>query len=272
MVQEGEQPADRLRLRVSGGGKHDGKEVHILLNGWRQLARVANRAYQGFHPAQLLDPDNSPLRPAAPAARIALYQCCCGHTGCGCVAPIIARAGDQVTWSDFRGFTGCYDGPVAERAPSADAGEPLQLPDFAFDAGQYLAEVDRVIADRWWETPPLLTARLLRGHLDREQQRLGELGWRRQYLWPSSDPDQFRLTLTDGQDHQIWLDLTARPGSSSDQARELAELVLTTSPLSWPVKGCSFCEYGFEPSPGYSKTDHEAALAAHPAHALPGNT
>jgi len=72
--------ADQLALQV---GPH---KVKILINGAERLALVGDRAYEGFHPAKLLDPDLAPLRPAEPAARIAVYRCTCGFTGCGCVA------------------------------------------------------------------------------------------------------------------------------------------------------------------------------------------
>lgn len=41
-------------------------------------------------------------------------------------------------------------------------GERLPQPDAAFDAGQYLAEVDRATTHRWWESPPLPAAQLHR--------------------------------------------------------------------------------------------------------------
>lgn len=252
--------ADRLTLQVSRN------EVKILINGQQRLAWVRGRAYQGFHPARLLDPYQSPLRPAQPAARIAVYQCTCGVTGCGCVAPLICQAEAQVIWSDFRDYTGWYDGPVPDRPPPADAGEPLPLPDVAFDAGPYLAEVDRATTDRWWETPPLLTARLTRGHLDAGVARLAELGWTREYLQPAREPGSYHLALKDTDDNQICLDLTATAGPAEDQARQLADFLLTTSPLHWPVTHCSFCR-PFEPSPGCSQADHDAKRARHPAHA-----
>lgn len=253
--------AGRLSLQVGR------REVRILISGQERLALVAGRAYRGFHPAELLDPDLAPLRPARPAARIAVYGCSCGHTGCGCVAPLISQAPGQVIWSDFRDFTGVYDGPVSRQPPPADAGQRLPLPDTAFGAQQYLAEVDRATADRWWETPPLLAARLLRGHLNDGRARLADLGWTREYLWPARRPGVYHLALQDADGNQICLDLTATTGPAQDQARQLADFVLGTSPLHWPVAHCSFCERPFEPSPGRSQDDHNAQRDRHPAHA-----
>ncbi len=258
---------DRLRLRV--GGRHR-TELQILINGWRQLARPGRRAYGPFHPASLLDPVSSPLRPTQPASRIALYGCTCGHSGCGCVAAVIAQNGDQVTWTDFRDFTHYYSrGPVAENPPDPDQGTPLPLPDFTFDASEYHAEVERAIADRSWETPPLLTIRLLETDLTRHRDRLAELGWQLEFAYSRSQAGggSFGLCLRDDQDHQIVVDLKARPGSAADQARELADFVLTASPLQWPVSHCSLCDGRFVPSPGRTQAEHDAELAAHPAHA-----
>lgn len=253
--------AERLALQV---GRY---QVRILISGRERLAQVADRAYRGFHPAKLLDPDLAPLRPARPAARIAVYGCSCGHTGCGCVAPLISHSAGQVIWSDFRDYTGVYDGPVPRRPPPADDGRQLPVPEAVFDAGQYLAEVDRATADRWWETPPLLAARLLRGHLDAGAARLAELGWTREYLGPAREPDVYHLALRDADDHQICLDLTATAGPPESQARQLADIVLGSNPLHWPVTHCSFCERPFESSPRRSRADYDAERERHPAHA-----
>src|ERR1700722_12139439 len=129
--------ADRLRLEGVGSGR----EVVIAVNGRRPFARAGRRAYRAFHPAALLDLDLVPLRPAVPARRVAVYQCTCGHAGCGCIAPVISRAGGLITWTDFRDFTGCYEQPLASEAPDPGHGRPLPLPDLSFDTGPYLAEV-----------------------------------------------------------------------------------------------------------------------------------
>lgn len=78
--------------------------------------------------------------------------------------------------------------------------------------------------------PPLLVARLIRGHLDAGAVRLAELGWAREYVSPNREPGQYHLTLTDADDHQVYLDLTATVGPAEDQDRQLAGFVLGTSP------------------------------------------
>jgi len=142
--------------------------------------------------------------------------------------PLISQTAGQVIWSDFRDYTGVYDSPVPDQQPPADAGSRLPLPDAVFDAAQYLAEVDRATTDRWWETPPLLAARLTRRRLDADRSRLAELGWTREYLWPAREPGVYHLCLRDADDNQICLDLTIIAGPAEDQARQLAEVFLRT--------------------------------------------
>jgi hypothetical protein len=142
----------RLELRVDqarGWRVPDALVVRILVDGEEAFARTAARAYMGFNAAEILDPDVAPLLPAEPARRIAVYRCCCGEPGCGCVAPLIREHGGYVAWSDFRDYTGVYDEPAAEANPGG--GIPLPFPDAAFDAVRYRAEVDRATADRWWD-------------------------------------------------------------------------------------------------------------------------
>jgi hypothetical protein len=255
--------ADRLRLEVAGGGR----AVVIVINGRRPFGRAGDRAYRAFHPAGLLDPYLAPLRPAVPARRVAVYQCTCGHAGCGCVAPVISREAERVTWTDFRDFTGCYELPLAGESPDAARGRPLPLPDLSFDAGQYLAEVDRATADRWWETPPMATVRFLSSALRRDEARLAALRWRQRHAGADREPGVFHLWLTDHQDHELCLDLAAQPGTPQQQADELARFVLDTSPLDWPVSYCNLCGGRFRPSPGQSQAQHDAKIASHPAHA-----
>jgi hypothetical protein len=130
---------DRLELQVA---RH-GREVVILVNGRPRFQRVDDHEYIGYPAADLLDPDQAPLLPRHRPTRVAVYQCCCGIGGCGCVAPVISRTGDRVDWADFRSFTGRFDGPLADEVPHPDDGFRLALPDFSFDARHYLAEIRR---------------------------------------------------------------------------------------------------------------------------------
>jgi hypothetical protein len=130
--------------------------------------------------ALVLDPDVTPLVPAEPARRIAVCGCSCGEPGCGCVAPLICEHAGFLTWSDFRDYTGVYDGPAVKVNPGG--GVALAFPGVAFDAARYRAEVERATADRWWESPQLRAARLLRGHLDQQAGYLAGLGWKQDKL------------------------------------------------------------------------------------------
>lgn len=250
----------RLRLEVTGGGR----AVTILVDGQDLFAKAGNRAYAGFHPSEMLDPDAMILLPRAPKRRVAVYRCACGTGGCGCVAPFISQAGQLVRWNDFRDFTGVYDNPTVESNPAG--GMVLPLPELVFDASQYQAEVERATRDRWWETPGLKVARLASSLLEDGQCSLADLGWRHEAMWPTREKDSFCLTFRDLEDNQLCVDMTARPGAPEDQAAELVNLLLTTTPEQWPVTACNLCDYDFEPSPGESWEDRTESLARHPAH------
>jgi hypothetical protein len=150
-------------------------EVRVLVGG-DEVLRTDGEERNG--PAGLLD--NGALVPQLPPRRIALYGCGCGEFGCFVVAPLVERDGALVVWRDFRTVTGEYH----DALPSPDSGpdpvqvddvssRPLPVPDLAFDAAQYDAEVARASADRSWETREHAVCRLSRGRLD---------GWA--LLWP----------------------------------------------------------------------------------------
>jgi hypothetical protein len=74
-----------LRIERDGAGGHpDYPVVTILVDGRDVLSRHGRNGYKGFSPAEILGPD-SPLFPQAAPRRVAVYRCCCGITGCGCV-------------------------------------------------------------------------------------------------------------------------------------------------------------------------------------------
>jgi hypothetical protein len=247
-----------LEVRDNGG------TVTILIDEQELFASVSDRSYEGFHPAQMLDPDAMVLLPVAPERRVAVYRCGCGIAGCGCIAPFVSQTGKHVRWTDFRDFTGVYDGPAVDDNPAG--GMALPLPDLVFDADQYRAEVERAAGDRWWETPQLKAARLARRVLSDRRSYLAGLGWAHEHLWPADDRGTFTVTFLDPEDNQICVDITPSPGAPEHQAQKLADLLLTTTPEQWPVTHCSLCDYDFEPSPGESWHDRIASLARHPAH------
>lgn len=145
-------PTRRLDLRVDRPGDNPGISWHpdyrvvtILIDGVDLLARPGERCFIGFGTAEILVPE-APLLPTSPPRRVAVYQCNCGTPGCDSVAPLIAERDGRIVWSDFRDFTGAFDGPIAEDEP--EDGRPLPIPDLAFDPAQYRAEVARAISAR----------------------------------------------------------------------------------------------------------------------------
>jgi hypothetical protein len=94
----------------------------------------------GFAPSELFSP-NEPLIPTSAPQRIAIYRCYCGEAGCGCIAPLITRVGDEVHWSDFRDFTGVYTTPEIDTQPAG--GRLLPIPTLRFDSADYEAAVHR---------------------------------------------------------------------------------------------------------------------------------
>jgi hypothetical protein len=186
-----------LELRVErygANGHPDYPVVTILIDGQETLARHGGHGYKGFGPTQILGAQ-SPLLPRDAPRRIAVYGCCCGITRCGCVAPLIARRGDQVTWTDFRDFTGVYYGAATEASP--EGGVPLPFPDLVFDARRYRAEIERAAADRSWQTPDWQAADLLWQFLDQERNQLARLGWVPDGIRSDYRTGQFDVWLTD---------------------------------------------------------------------------
>ncbi len=223
-----------LRIERDGADGHpDYPVVTILVDGRDALARHGDQGYKGFSPAEILGPD-SPLLPQAAPRRVAVYRCCCGITGCGCVAPLISQHGDQVRWSDFRDFTGVYDGPVTQASP--DGGMALPFPGLVFDARRYRAEIKRASADRSWQTADWQAAAGLWQILDRERGQLARLGWVPEGIRSAYREGQFDVWLTDtSHREQIRIRLTAANGTAADRARLMADALTGTQPATWPV-------------------------------------
>src|SRR5690242_5571012 len=149
----------RLEIQVVPGESVDYPRVALLVDGRDVLAW---RGEQGFGPEALLH-TGDPLIPTDPPRRVALYHCGCGIAGCGTIACRISEAGGVVRWSGFSDFVG-LDFPL-DTSVADEHGRPLDLGDFAFDAAQYRAEVERAKADRSWETRRRRVARLLQSRL-----------------------------------------------------------------------------------------------------------
>jgi hypothetical protein len=223
-----------LRIERDGADGHpDYPVVTILVDGREAFARHDRHSYKGFSPAQILGPD-SPLLPQAAPRRVAIYRCSCGITSCGCVAPLISWHGDQVRWSDFRDFTGIFDGPATQASP--DGGMALPFPGLVFDASSYRAEIERASADRSWQTAGWQAAHLLWQILDRARGQLARLGWVPDGIRSAYQPGQFDVWLTDtSHREQIRIRLTAASGTPADRARHMADTLTSTHPGKWPV-------------------------------------
>ncbi len=189
----------------------------------------------GFDPARLLTPTN-PLLPTDPPRRIAVYRCSCGEAGCGCTAPVVVDAGDEIHWQDFRDFTGVYVHP--DTVDSPDGGTKLALPDLRFDAQQYRAEIARATADRSWESHGRIVGRLLRARLAGESSHLESLGYRLGWVGPyGSGVCSLELqSMEDGRPvGQTVVTFSQPDGDADEVASALAEQFLSTPEPEWPI-------------------------------------
>jgi hypothetical protein len=206
--------------------------LKILVDGIEQLAG-RNCQYTGWHPADILGPD-SPLLPAEPARRVALYADAAGGPAAGCLAAYVKDFGDQVAWADFRRFEGVYHAPAIQ--PNPEGGDwrigPAPL---VFDAAQYRAEVQRASTERAWEAEPWQTALLLDHYLSAGPGALGgtwNLGWAEPHAQATG---MFSVTLWDDHCHHgLVVDLAASPGTPEERARQMADFLITTPQDRWP--------------------------------------
>lgn len=177
------------------------------------------------------------------ARRVALYKCSCGEPGCGVIAPILATDGEVVTWSDFRDYTGVFSRPDD---PADDAeGRPLPIPQVRFDARQYEAEVERAIADRSWESPSRITARVLRAMLAQHEELLRasdrRLGWV-SFAWWAEGAGLFAIELRRAQpasrrpEQQFVLAITAKYGTPTSRARSIVDRLLAIPVEEWHTR------------------------------------
>jgi hypothetical protein len=255
-----------LRLDRREGGR-DGSgypAVTILVDGEEIFAKVGDQGYVGWHAAFILDPDVAPLLPARPARRVGLYGQD-SHWGPheGCIAAMILDLGDTVAWADIRDFLGVYQRPVTARHPDPGAGSLLGIPDLVFDAGQYRAEVARVTDDPSWETAGTKTVRLLRRYLSQKRDYLAGLGWELEFA--QQRREGYRVVFQDADDGQIVLDVAAGQGTPEEQARAMADFLMTTPPAHWPVTHCSRCDRASDSLPG-EDDDRAGGPSRHPAH------
>lgn len=206
--------------------------LKMLVDG---IEKLAGRRYQytGWHPADILGPD-SPLLPAEPARRVALYVDAAGGPAAGCLAAYVKAFEDQVAWADFRRFEGVYHAPTIQ--PNPEGGDwrigPAPL---VFDAAQYRAEVQRATTERAWEAEPWQTALLLDQYLSAHSWALGgtwKLGWAEPH---GEATGMVSVTFWDDDcDHGLTVDLAPGSGTPEQRARQMADFLMTTPPHQWP--------------------------------------
>ncbi len=218
----------QLSIEVQDESRPDYPVVTILIDGADVLGDL-DGGFIGFDPSEILD--TGALLPADPPERVAVYRCCCGEAGCGCVALIIERDGDRIRWSDLRDYTGVYNVPLGEPAPPG--GSPLTSRCFEFDAVQYDAEIRRASGDRSWETMPRLTARLLQERLSEHDDSLAEDGYHRGWVAPHWDAPGRYIVEFIGPSGQLLVELASAAQTPEAQAAEMADFIATTKPADW---------------------------------------
>ncbi len=237
--------------------------VAILVDGAQIFSSFDGRRYRGWHPALILDPDDAPLLPATPSRRVGLYPRASLYAAEGCVTAVILAAGDRIAWTDIRDHYG-YHEPAPARDPVIGDGQVLPIPDLAFDAAQYRAEITRATASRTWETHALATARLLRKHLREAAGRLTAQGWTPEFTEGRSEG--YWVAFRDPGDTQLIVALPAPPGTAEQQAATMADILLTTPPQHWPVVHCSTCGHDDRQALNSPATRDTSAARRHPPH------
>lgn len=113
----------------------------------------------------LLESD-APLLPSNPPRRVALYSEGVPDSEESTIAAVIRVAEGHVIWSDLLEClldSGNSESIVLDLHPERST--PIDVPDIIFDQDQYLAEVQRAITDREWESERWRTAQLLDEYL-----------------------------------------------------------------------------------------------------------
>lgn len=171
----------RLKVTFPKNGSDEPK-VTVLIDGKKRLKTFGKRYFRAFDPDEILGPHH-PLLPTESPRRVAVYSCSCGVSGCGVAAPVISADEHFVRWTDFRDYTGHFDGAESYPFKVADkwSSDSLGPVEFVFDRSQYVTEITRAMADMTWESESRRIARLLRESLVLESDRLAtagyQLGW-----------------------------------------------------------------------------------------------
>ncbi len=217
-------PSDRpleIRFRVDvDSGQEDWPRVTILVEG-RDLFGLDGSI--GFDPDDLFA-KSEPLIPSNPSRRIAVYRCSCGEAGCGCVAPLVMRVGEEVHWSDFRNFVGVYSRPETSFSP--EGGSTLPIPTLRFDSAQYEAEVERASEDRSWESFGRKVSRRFKEQFDTQVLAKDFPNYRFQWIGPRNNGWDVSFVIAEPQlewPRQLIVWLSARTGEPDVVAAELVQ-------------------------------------------------
>ena len=220
----------RLEIQVVPGESADHPRVVLLVDGQDVLAESGHR---GFDPEALLH-RGDPLTPVNPPRRVVLYHCGCGVAGCSDRACVISESDGVVRWSGFRRFVGL--GHPLDDTIADEHGRPDDVPDLAFTAAQYRAEVERAKTDRSWETRRRRLARLLTERLAAEKQRFHELGFEFRSAWLWDDDEEIYAVNLRRQGDQLLIGVRAEPGADEQAVvNAMAAKVLSGDDHTWFV-------------------------------------
>jgi hypothetical protein len=226
----------RLEIRMGvpdiGDGGYLYPVARLLIDGQDLLARAGRPGF-GFvpWPAEQLLTGEAPLLPAQPPRRVVLYAQ--SPDPCG-LAPRISGHDDVVIWSDFHDVCGVGEDPLVMR--EAWDWTPAALPDLAFDARQYTAEVRRATAAREWESDAWQTALLLRAWLRADPLAPGD-EWELGFTEPDRErAGRYHVTYwTPDLSAVTTVPLTAGPGTPQQQAQAMFDYLLATPTARWPA-------------------------------------
>lgn len=198
-------PLETLNISVHPSPETNDHEVRLFSEEGDLIERFANDA-MGLDPDDLLV-EPCPLMPAESPRTVLIGRCGCGVIGCGPVHVTISTDGSTVSWTTAVRTTGVR-----------------------FAAAPYLAEVQRALSDRAWETPDRSASRLIKSTVDR--QRLAEVGF--EFAWASGRVRKNVMTLAvvDPGGAQVlvhvpWL------GESPEAIAETCRQLLLGSPAQW---------------------------------------
>ncbi|MEU4395063.1 hypothetical protein [Kribbella sp. NPDC023855] len=133
----------------------------------------------------------------------------------------------RISWVDSRDYVGVFARPV-EAAAANHEGRPWDLPDIHFGYDPYVAEVQRALGDRSWETPRRQTARLMEQELTETALPVA-LGW----VSPAWDGEGMVLSFERARGGQQLLLLDSPQGDPGRAAEDMGERLLATAPADW---------------------------------------